>query len=463
MKKKKTLWTSVEAEKATGGKSTRKWKATGVTIDSRKIEPGDLFIAIEGEKFDGHDFVKEALKQGAAAAVVTRIPEGLDKKAPLLVVKYTMNALQDLGKFSRSRMKGKIIGVTGSVGKTSTKEMLGLAFKGQGKVYMTEGNLNNHFGLPLSLARMHEKTDFGIFEIGMNHPGEITPLSKMARPHVSIITTVEAVHLEFFKNVEEIADAKAEIFDGMGASGTAVLNFDNPHFKRLVNKAKTNQGVENIVSFGEKNGASYQLTSYSEKNGKGVISLSIGNKELKYKLGIPGKHQALNSAGVLAVVKAAGGDVEKSARNLAKFAAKPGRGKIYNVKYKGKSITIIDDCYNASPASVSAALDNLGTRKAKGRKIVVLGDMFELGSSAVELHKSLSKKILDNNIDLLFTAGSLTLNLYNAVPEKIQGGNAKDSASLGPVLVKSLKNGDILLVKGSRGMKMENVINFIKG
>lgn len=459
---KKILWTSSDAEKATGGKATNKWKATGVSIDSRKIEPGDLFIAIKGENFDGHDFVKDALAKGAAAAVVTHVPNGVSKDAPLLVVGYIMSALQDLARFSRARIKGKVVGVTGSVGKTSTKEMLATAFKGQGKVYFTEGNLNNHFGLPLSLARMPANTDFGIFEIGMNHSGEIIPLTKLARPDVSIITTVEAVHLEFFKSVEEIADAKAEIFTSMGEKQTAVLNFDNPHYKRLEASAKK-AGIKKIVSFGAQKGADFRMESYAEKAGKSVIALNANGEILNYKLGMSAKHQALNSTGVLAVVKAAGGSLEKAAKNLAKLEAKPGRGKSYEVNFQGKLITIIDDCYNASPASVSAALDNLGSRKVKGRKIAVLGDMFELGDNAPELHKGLSKKIVDNNIDLLFTAGKLTLNLYNAIPEKIKGGTSETSAELGNVLVKSLKEGDVLLVKGSRGMRMENVIKYLQG
>lgn len=459
---KKTIWTSIEAQQATGGKSTCKWKASGVSIDSRKIEAGDLFIAIPGEKFDGHDFVKDALKMGAAAAVVTHIPDGIADNAPLLVVKNIMAALQDLGRFSRSRMKGKIIGVTGSVGKTSTKEMLGLAFKGQGKVYLTEGNLNNHYGLPLSLARMPKNTNFGIFEIGMNHPGEITPLTKLATPDIAIITTVEAVHLEFFKSVEEIADAKAEIFDGMNEKCTAVLNIDNPHYKRL-EKAARSAGLNKIISFGETNGANFQVDSYAEKSGKALIKLNTGGDIINYKLGMTGKHQAINSAGVLAVVKAAGGDLKKATKNLAKFEAKSGRGKVFDINYQGKIITIIEDCYNASPVSVAAALDNLGRQKVTGRKIAVLGDMFELGTDAAKLHKNLSNKLLENNIDLLFTAGELTLNLYNAIPDKQKGGSAKDSLSLGMVLAKSLKTGDVVLVKGSRGMKMENVINFLRG
>jgi UDP-N-acetylmuramoyl-tripeptide--D-alanyl-D-alanine ligase len=458
---KKTIWTSVEAEKATGGKSTCKWKATGVSIDSRKIEPGDLFIAIPGEQFDGHNFVKEALKKGAAAAVVTHIPQGVANDAPLLVVNYIMNALQDLGRFSRSRMRGKIIGVTGSVGKTSTKEMLALAFKGQGRVYFTEGNLNNHYGLPLSLARMHAKTDFGIFEMGMSHAGEITPLSKIARPDVAIITNVESVHLEFFKSVEEIAYAKAEIFDGMGVKCSAILNFDNQYYKILKERAKE-AGLKKIISFGEKKGADYRMKDYKEKTVRALITIDADGKEIEYKLGSTGKHQALNSAGVLAVVDSVGGSIKKAAKNLAKFDAKSGRGKIYELDYQGKIITIIDDCYNASPASVSAALDKFGGMKARGRKIFALGDMFELGATAPELHKKLSKKIVENHIDLLFTAGDLTLNLYNAVPEKIRGGSAQNSEKLCEVLAKQLTSGDVLLVKGSRGMKMENVINYLK-
>lgn len=458
---KKIIWKSSEAENATGGKASCKWNATGVSIDSRKIEAGDLFIAIPGERFDGHNFVKDALNMGAAAAIVTHIPDGITDAAPLLIVKNIMNALQDLGRFSRNRMKGKIIGVTGSVGKTSTKEMLGLAFKGQGKIYLTEGNLNNHYGLPLSLARMPANTNFGIFEIGMNHPGEITPLSKLATPDVSIITTVEAVHLEFFKSVTEIADAKAEIFDGMKARSTAVLNFDNQYYNKLAKAAKLSD--LKIISFGEKEGADFHIISYEEKSGKSLIKLSTDNNIISYSLGMTGKHQAINSAGVLAVVSAAGGDVKKATANLAKFEAKSGRGKVFDINYQNKLITIIEDCYNASPASVTAALDNLGRQKTKGRKILVLGDMFELGKDGPELHKNLSKKLLENNIDLLFTAGELTLNLYNAIPNVKKGGTAKDSESLGIVLANSLEAGDIVLVKGSRSMKMEKVINFLQG
>ncbi len=455
------LWNSKEAEKATGGKSIISWKAYGVSIDSRKISKGDLFLAIKGDHFDGHNFVKDALAKGAAAAVVDRIPKGIKKDAPLLIVSNVTVALHDLAKYSRSRMNGKIIAVTGSVGKTSTKEMLALAFKGQGGVYYTEGNLNNHYGLPLSLARMPKNTAYGIFEIGMNHAGEISPLSKLAKPDVAIITNIEAVHLEFFDSLQGIADAKSEILDGVAAKGAAIINFDNQFYSYLKNIAKNKKGIKNIISFGSKAGADYQLKQYSEKDSKAEIKSNLEKKVFNYKLGICGKHQAINSLAVLAAVRFVGADIKKAGHNLTKCQAKPGRGKISKIRIGKKNITVIDDCYNASPASVSAALDKFGSMQVRGRKLAVLGDMFELGSNAPSLHKNISEKIIANNINQLFVAGNLMLNLYKAVPESIRGGHAVDSTSLASLLKKALQDGDVLLVKGSRGMKMENVIKIL--
>ncbi len=451
------IWTSNEAELATGGVSSCKWQAFGVSIDSRKIEPGDLFIAIPGENFDGHDFVNEALKKGACAAMVSKTADNFAKDAALLIVDDVMIALHNLAKFSRKRMQGKIIAVTGSVGKTSTKEMLAVALEGQGNVYCTIGNLNNHFGLPLSLARMPSATKFGIFEIGMNHPGEITPLTKLARPDVAIITIIAAVHLEFFKSLAEIADAKAEIFSGMQPEAHAILNFDNEFYANLA-QAATNNGIKNITSFGEKNGADYRLLDYAEKSGQAIIKLGMNGDVIEYSLGIIGKHQAINSTAVLAAVNAVGADVNQAARNLKNITAKSGRGNTYTINFHGKTVTIIDDCYNASPVSMAAALDNLGNMTIKGRKIAVLGDMFELGPNAPLLHQNLNKKLLENKIDLLFTAGELMLNLFKAVPQQLQGISAKNSAELGIMLAKHLESNDALLIKGSRGMKMENVI-----
>ncbi len=456
------LWNSKDAESATGGDSTRAWEALGVSIDSRKVAKGDLFIAIIGENQDGHKYVKSALENGAAAAMVNYVPEDVAQDAPLLVVSDTTKALWDLGKFSRERIKGKVAMVTGSVGKTSTKEMLAHTLEKQGKVHATIGNLNNHYGLPLTLSRMPAETDYAILEVGMSSPGEISPLSVLGKPDVAIITNVEPVHLEFFDSVEGIADAKAEVFDGLSENGTVVLNRDNAHFLRLKETAK-NKSIKNILCFGRGEGADYRLDSYEETSIGGAVKATCRGKKIEYTLAIPGSHQAGNSLGVLAVVEALGADITKAAASLANFEAKAGRGKRSLIKCSFGEITIIDDTYNASPASVGMALETLGKlKKISGSRIIaVLGDMFELGDTAEELHKGLLLKITDNNVDMVFTAGKLTQKLYEVLPEKVKGGCAESSSALASVVLSKLKAGDIVLVKGSRGMRMENVVNYI--
>jgi UDP-N-acetylmuramoyl-tripeptide--D-alanyl-D-alanine ligase len=453
-----TLWNNITADTATHGSSTAKWEASGVCIDSRKVQKGDLFIAIIGENNNGHEYVAAALKNGAAAAMVNYIPEGIAQDAPLLVVKDTMEALWNLARFSRERIKGKVIMVTGSVGKTSTKEMLAHALSEQGEIYATEGNLNNHYGLPLTLARTPSSVDYAILEVGMNHAGEISPLSVLGKPDVTIITTVEPVHLEFFNSVEEIADAKAEIFDGLMEGGTAVLNRDNEHFLRLKISA-IDHNIKNILSFGKGAGADFKFISYEDD----TVTAEVAGKELQYKLGIAGEHQAKNSLAVLAAIYAAKGDVMKAAESFADFEAKAGRGKRHTIKGKFGTVTLIDDTYNASPASVAASLEVLGNLKQQsgGRAIAVLGDMFELGETAQKMHVDLLQKVVENNVDLVFTAGELMQNLYELLPQAKQGGWMKTSTDLAPEVLDSLQNGDIVLVKGSRGMRMENVVNAI--
>jgi UDP-N-acetylmuramoyl-tripeptide--D-alanyl-D-alanine ligase len=453
-----TLWNNLDAEAATGGNSTRDWQASGVCIDSRKVKPGDLFIAIIGENNDGHEYVAAALKAGAAAVMVNFVPENVAQDAPLLVVNDTTEALWDLAKFSRERIRAKVIMVTGSVGKTSTKEMLAHALEQQGKVYATEGNLNNHYGLPLTLARTPADVNYSILEVGMNHAGEISPLAVLGKPDVAIITTVEPVHLEFFEGVEQIADAKAEVFDGLGENGMAVLNRDNPHFRKLKTTAEE-KGVKNILSFGKDNLADFKLLNYNDDE----ISADCSGKKIKYKLGIAGEHQALNSLAVLAAISAAGADVEKAAASFESFQAKAGRGKRYQLKTSFGEITLIDDTYNASPASVAAALKVLSNSKKGngGRAVAVLGDMFELGDTAVQLHVDVLKKVVENNIDLVFTAGENMEKAYESLLANLKGGCAKSSAELARVVASKLQDGDIVLVKGSRGMRMENVVNFI--
>ncbi len=452
------IWDSNDAEQATGGSSTKNWQASGVCIDSRKIQKGDLFIAIIGENQDGHKYVASALEKGAAAAIVNFVPEDVAQDAPLLVVEDTTEALWDLAKFSRERMKAKVIAVTGSVGKTSTKEMLAAALSGQGRVYYTEGNLNNHYGLPLSMSRVVKDTNYCVFELGMNHPGEISPLSVLAQPDVAIITTVEAVHLQYFESVEQIADAKAEIFDGVKTGGAVILNRDNPHFEKLKALAAS-KGIERKFCFGRAQKSDFKLLEYKDSLEGGEVKVVCKDRELTYKIGIAGEHQALNSLAVLAAIDSVGGDIKKAAKQFENFSAKDGRGKRYHLN----GITIIDDCYNASPASVSAALKVLGGVKKHcgGRAVAILGDMFELGDDASQMHAALQKKLVDNDIDVLFAAGTIIKSLYDSCAESMRGGFESSSQVLAPVAFANLKEGDIVLIKGSRGMKMENVLNHI--
>lgn len=455
------IWNSSDAELATGGKSTNKWQASGVSIDSRNINSGDLFIAIVGENFDGHNFVNEALKK-CAAAVVNFVPEDAPEDANLLVVEGTIEAMRDMAEFSRKRLKGKVIAVTGSVGKTSTKEMLTEAFSCHGKTLATIGNLNNHYGLPLTLCRIPSDTEYCILEMGMSASGEISPLSVIARPDIAIITNVEPVHMEFFDSVEQISDAKSEIFDGMPEESVAILNRDNTHFMRMGSSAKQAL-ISNIKSFGKTDGADYQLVEYSQKNGHGHVVAQLNGKKQEFDLGITGEHQALNAMAVLAAVESAGCDSQKSIKNLEKFSAKSGRGKKHKISIDGKSITIIDDTYNASPASVRAAIKTLNATKAEsgGRAIAVLGDMFELGKKSEQMHADLSNDLQENKINLVFTAGELTNSLYNALPSKIKGAQAKNSEAIAPTVSKALQDGDIVLIKGSRGMRMERVVDYL--
>lgn len=453
-----TIWTAHEAAKATGGKANGHWQASSITIDSRMAQPGDLFIALKGEHTDGHAFVKEVLQKGAAA-MVTHIPEDIPPTAPLLIVRDCMQALEDLAAFNRRRSQARIVAITGSVGKTSTKEALRYALGGCGTVYASSGNFNNHLGVPISLARMPLGTDFGVFELGMNHAGEITPLSYQVRPSVAIITTVEAVHLEFFPSVQAIADAKAEIFLGMDPDGAAILNKDNPYFDHLSNAA-SQAGIKHIISFGTSDDSQCQLVEYTADTAGCHIKASIMGEEISYYLQATGIHHALNTVAALAAVYALGEDIHKSATALAMFGTPEGRGNLLNITINDKHFTLIDDSYNASPASMKAALDVLGN--TTGRKLAILGDMRELGETAPQLHQGLFEAVTTNNIDVLITVGQDIKHLYDALPCEKQAGHYPDIASLFPHILTKIQNNDILLIKGSHGVEMFKLVAFLK-
>lgn len=442
-----TFWHSTDAEKATGGLSTAAWQAGGAQIDSRAVKPGDLFFALQGEKMDGHLYAAKALQNGAAAAVVNHIPAGLEQ-APLLIVPDVEKALWDLARYNRARTKAKLIGITGSVGKTSTKEMLKLCLSAQGTCYATEGNFNNHLGVPLSLVRFNPANQFGVFEMGMNHANEIRPLSKLVQPHVVLITTVEAVHLEFFDSVAGIADAKSEIFEGLLPGGVGIINADNPYAARQrENAAKA--GVNTILQFGEAEGADFRLLAREENPEAQRITLQTPQGTLTYTLGVIGKHMGLNSLGILAGIHALGADVAKAAAALAGYVGAEGRGNVHAIQWEGKQFTLIDDSYNASPASMRAAFGVLKQKAAGGRTVAALGEMRELGSNAPQFHRELAESL--KQIDLVLTAVGDMRHLHEALTPAQRGPFTATAEELLPALKTLLKNGDTLLLKGSHG------------
>ena len=462
------LWTSTEVIKATNGACTGTWSAEGVSIDSRTVKPGDLFVALKGPNFDGHAYVLAALKNGAAAAIVqSDIKDSGDYHNRLVMVKDTFAALEYLGTASRARSKAKIIAVTGSVGKTGTKEALRLGLSGVGKTHATEGNLNNHLGVPLTLARMPADAEFGVFELGMNHAGEIAPLSKMVRPHAAIITTVEAAHLEFFNSVADIADEKGEIMAGLEPGGTIVLPRDNAWHARLLAAAKTYK-VTNVVSFGTSGDSAARLVSWSLTPDGTQVAAEFDGERITYDMIVSGRHWALNSVAAIAAVRAIDADFHRAAGTLAKLAAPEGRGARKIVNIASGSILIIDESYNASPAAVRVLAETMaqmhqpvgGTLGGKGggRLILALGDMLELGNGAASLHAGLAPSLKADEIDLVFTAGPLMENLHKALPLEMRGGHAKDSTALAPLVAAAVRAGDVVAIKGSHSSHMERVV-----
>lgn len=459
-----TQWSASEIATATGGKTTGTWTARSVSIDTRTITPGALFVALPGSKVDGHDYVAQALDSGAVAALVSKPVAGVDASR-LVMVADVEKALQQLGHAARARSGAKFIGVTGSVGKTGSKEMLAAALAPLGKTYATKGNLNNHLGVPITLANMPLDTEFAIIEMGMNHAGEIAPLSAMAKPHVSLITTVEAVHLEHFGSVEAIADEKAAIFDGMGGEGVAVLNADNAHFARVKAHAEA-QGIDRILSFGTSKNALCRLLDYRIEEVHSVVEATIAGTSISYRIGTLGKHWAVASVAVLAMVDALGGDLAKSAAALEYFTEPKGRGQIKQLAVKGGQLKLIDDSYNASPVSMVGAISKVAELRASAkepvRTIVVLGDMLELGETAEELHVGLMPAIINNQMDLVFAAGTFMQKMYDALPDSMKGAYRATSRELAPVVVNALRPHDLVLVKGSRGSRMDVVVTAIE-
>lgn len=464
------LWTSDAAQAATGGRLTAPWQADGVSIDTRTLRPGDLFVALKAAR-DGHDFVAEALRKGAAAALVSHVPEGVAPDAPLLIVEDVLTGLERLGIAARARSKARVVGVTGSVGKTSTKEMLRAILAGQGRVHAAEASYNNHWGVPLTLARMPADADFAVIEIGMNRPGEIAPLSRMARPHAVMITTVAPAHLEAFESIEGIAHEKASIIDGLEPGGTAVLNADIATTPILVTHAR-DQGAR-IVLFGASDQAGYRLLSARIVDDITVVQAERQGSPLLFKVRTPGRHFALNALGALAVAEALGADPTIAACDIGAWLPPEGRGvreRILLDVVDETSFQLIDDAFNANPASMAASLDVLIAaipqngvgRVGQGRRIAILGDMLELGPTEGDLHAAIALHPGLSAVTTVHCVGPRMQALYRALPRGQRGLWVETAQDLLPQARHLVDAGDIVLVKGSKGSKVSLIVDALK-
>lgn len=452
------LWSAQEAALATGGVAGGDWRANDVSIDSRSCGPGDLFVALRGDARDGHLFVADALARGAVAAMVDHLPSGVSSDAPLLKVGDTLAALNGLAARARTRCAARIVAVTGSAGKTGSKEMLVAALARQARAHASSASYNNHWGVPLSLARMPRDTEFGVFEIGMNHAGEITPLSKLVRPDVAIITTIAPAHAGHFNSLAEIAEAKAEIFSGLAPGGVAIINRDSEFFDLLALRAA---GAGQVIGFGAGPQAQARLIKAAHHADCSCIAAEICGQKLTYKIGLPGEHWAMNSLAVLAAVSALGADLALAALSLGEMQPLAGRGRRYQLPVGDGNFTLIDESYNANPGSMAAALRSLAGQIAhgRGRRIAVLGDMAELGEAAPRYHADLASQILGGGIELTFTAGPQMRALADALPAALLGAHAASAGALAPLLAQALRPGDVVMVKGSNSSGMRAVVS----
>ncbi len=451
------LWTSAEIASATSGAASAAFSANGVAFDSREVGAGDLFIALKGETTDGHRFVDGAFEQGAAGAITSQ-----PVAHPHIQVADTTAALDALGVAARARTAAKIAGVTGSVGKTGTKEALSaaLARGKRGAVHRSVKSYNNHTGVPLSLSRMPADSAFGVFEMGMNHAGELAALTRLVRPHVALVTTVAAAHIEFFASVEAIADAKGEIFQGLEPGGTAIVPFDSPYRDRLIGHAKPY--AANILTFGTGEGADVRALNMIATPGGTMITAILPQAELTFTLSQPGDHWVSNAMAVLAAVHALGGDLAAAGLALADFSGLPGRGALHRVAVGDGEALLIDESYNANPTSMAATLDVLGKTEAI-RHIAVLGAMRELGGQSDALHAGLAAPILEAGVDYALLVGSGMEPLARALEGRIESAHWPDASSAGESLRKIIRPGDAILIKGSNAIGLGRIVATLTG
>jgi UDP-N-acetylmuramoyl-tripeptide--D-alanyl-D-alanine ligase len=451
------LWTSHEIAKAVGGVASDAFDVSGVAFDSREVGPNDLFIALKGELTDGHRFLDGAFAQGAAGAITSE-----QCGHPHILVSDTTKALNALGIASRARTAAKIVGVTGSVGKTGTKEALAaaLARGNRGPVHRSVKSYNNHTGVPLSLARMPADSAYGVFEMGMNHAGELAELTQLVRPHVALITTVAAAHIEFFDSVDAIADAKGEIFQGLEPGGTAIIPFDSLYRDRLISLAKPY--ASHILTFGRGEGADIRAIDAVAVAGGTMISVVLPGVELSFTLSQPGDHWVSNALAVLGAVHAVGADIAAAGLALADFEGLVGRGAQHRIKVTGGDALLIDESYNANPTSMAATLAVLGNADAR-RKIAVLGAMRELGAESDALHVGLADPILAAGVDFALLVGSGIEPLVAALEGKVKTVHCASAGAARDLLEKLIEPGDAILIKGSNAIGLGQIVVALTG
>lgn len=453
------LWTSEAIAQATGGRATTSFEANGVAFDSREVTPGDLFVALHGETADGHDFIPRALAAGASGILADR-----EVDAPSVRVDDTALALNALGSAARERTRARIIGVTGSVGKTGVKEALFAAFDRMsfGAAHRSLKSYNNHVGVPLSLARMRQETRYGVFEMGMNHEGELRALTAMVRPHVALITTIAPAHIEYFGTEEKIAEAKAEIFEGLVEGGTAIIPADSPHAQFLCDVAASY--AANVVTFGYSEAANVRLIDEMPLGSGGTqITAQTLNGRLSFQVGMPGKHWVSNALAVLAAVEAAGGDIAQAGLALAEMAGLPGRGARRTMRTAdGGEARIIDEAYNANPASMNATLAQLGQEKA-ARRIAILGAMKELGEQSSALHAGLAGAIRAAGVEFALLVGEEMAPLADKLSGEIAVEHVENSTQAIDIAMTKITNGDVVLVKGSNSIGLTRLVEQLAG
>ncbi len=447
------LWTSAEIASAVDGTASAPFTVSGVAFDSREVTGGDLFVAMKGEETDGHRFIDKAFDQGAAGAITSRPVDH-----PHIWVEDSAKALEALGRASRARMTGKVVGVTGSVGKTGTKEALFQALDRAvpGRVHRSVKSYNNHVGVPLSLARMPRDADYGVFEMGMNHEGELSALTRHVRPHVAIVTAIAPAHIEFFGTEAAIASAKAEIFEGLQQGGTAIIPYDSPHVATLYNKAERH--AARILTFGFGAGADVRATEAVPAAGGGtLVTASLPGAELCFTVAAPGDHWVSNALAVLAAVEALGADLGAAGLALAEMPGLPGRGERRILPVAGGEALLIDESYNANPLSMSATLKQLGRETAE-RRIAVLGGMRELGGLSRELHAGLAGPLAAGRVDYAILVGEEMTPLADVLDGIVAFDHVPDARAATGLLKSEMRAGDAILIKGSNGIGLSRVV-----